>query len=216
MHLLKHNHIAGTLYNYYMAEHCGLPNSFCRILAKLTLLKLNLNHNDSTVAVTKEEFLFQKDMRWFAAEVFCCCSLEICQVILLNRWVLPRQLLNSGSAPGLWQHEELSLNACTYNVHSADWELGLYFLFAKVEEKSWGCWVGVWAGGVYFDQFLLINANVFLIYSSCAVSVYLLGLHARVFLSVRIFRLNFVCLFACLCKCVLLSDALPFSKHWSL
>lgn len=70
------------------------------------------------------------------------------------------------------------------------------------EKKSWGCWVGVWAGGVYFDQFLLINADVFLIYSSCVVSVYLLGLHARVFLSVRIFRLNFVCLFACLCKCV--------------
>lgn len=36
MHLLKHNHIAGTLYNYYMAEHSGLPNSFCRVLAKLT------------------------------------------------------------------------------------------------------------------------------------------------------------------------------------
>jgi len=36
MHLLKHNHIAGTLYNYYMAEHSVLANSFYRFMAKRT------------------------------------------------------------------------------------------------------------------------------------------------------------------------------------
>lgn len=111
---------------------------------------------------------------------------------VFNSWTLVLHLDFDSMRNYHWMHV---LTMCAALIENLD-----CFLFAEVEEKS--CWVGVWAGGVCFYPFLLINADVFLIYSSCVVNVYLHRLHAHAFLSVRIFSLNSVCLFACLCKCV--------------
>lgn len=93
-------------------------------------------------------------------------------------------------------HRMHVLTMCTVLIENLD------YTFCLQRWKKKVCWVGVWAGGVCFYPFLLISADVFFIYSSCVANVYLHRLHACAFLSVRIFRLNFVCLFACLCKCV--------------